>query len=141
VLLTDNDVFVGAPDELQLAFLDSAAPEWTFSRASSAFVASTPRAMQQTPTVSITGVLSDLLPVGSAFAMLGVAETQSFIDESLTNPCKGVPNDRFCWATTVIRCVGERPAPVVTLEECADAGLVCAAVGGVAECGAATPEG
>ena len=124
-ILTANDVWVGAPWEAQISFLDSGAPAMTNVDDVLTIHGVNSRSYDADPWKPNTGIASDLMPVGTAIAMTGIDGTREMIDNSLADPCRNVTSNGHCSATLAIRCPAELPQPTIETFDCAEFGSAC----------------
>jgi len=130
-----GDVWVGKPNAPQASYLDSGAPLLLNVDDVLTIEGVNVRSYRADPTVPTTGTNKDMLPVGSAVAMVGIDGTREFVDHALTDPCRNVTSNGHCSATLAVRCPAELPTPIVTTLDCADLGTTCAVdASGVAGC-------
>ena len=124
--LRAGDVWVGKPYAPQASYLDSGAPLLLNVDDVLTIEGVNVRSYKADPTVANTGTAKDLLPVGSAVAMVGIDGTREFVDHALTDPCRNVSSNGICSATLAIRCPAELPTPIISTLDCADLGTTCA---------------
>jgi hypothetical protein len=83
------------------------------------------RGYRADPTSPQSGMAKDLLPVGTAVAMIGHPDTTALIETSLADPCRNITSGGHCSATLAIRCGVELSPPIVSVLDCAEMGATC----------------
>jgi hypothetical protein len=125
-LLQAGDAFLGGVDEPQAVYLDSGGPALRKDGEGQLRVHGVnSRGYRADPTVAQTGTASDLLPVGTAIAMIGHPDTTALITASLADPCRNITSGGHCSATLAVRCGVELDPPIISVLDCAEFGAVC----------------
>jgi hypothetical protein len=124
-IVRPGDAYFGSQHEASGAYLDSGAPYIAKVGSALTVFAVHSRSYRADPTVAATGTTADILPIGAASPMVGVAETKDLISTSLADPCRNLTSAGACSGTTAIRCATEISPPVIAIINCDEVGAVC----------------